>query len=429
MNLMIITSGLPGPAYHGGAVTCWAIVKAMLSRGHRVTVLSLFDNSDLNPYLASKDIQIKALYEIGAEAEFIDYDHRELLKHGKSNSKFLSRVSNFLNPEMEKYFLWTKLKHQVERKLERIKPDAIFCYHFDALSAVYNTKAAPIMAGVGDLWHLPSYFRWKAKEFSIGKFCIDYPLYFVFQNNSKRLMLEMFKPCKKRGAFAAHYAERLRNKKGYEDVIYLRTPTHDPIGTKWKELRTGYKTVDRPKILMIGDLATTSTSSGLREFVFETLPILEKELGEKGFEVHMVGGGTPSKEISEYLDRPFIKIRGRIIPPDPEFLSSDLLLVPTPITLGIRVRIITAFSFACPVVSHRANAAGIPELCHDDNALLADSGKGLAEEVIRMLRDGKLKAKLEAKGRETFEKYFSEKVAAGRIVDEMEEMVNKKVRQ
>lgn len=426
MKFVFLTCGLPGPAYHGGAVTCWAIARAMLSRGHKVTVVSLFDTSELNPYLDSKDTQTKALAKIGAAVEFIDYNHRALT--GTTGtltlfSKAMRTVKNLLNPDIEVFFPWTKLFPQVEKKLKKIKPDAIFTYHFDALSSVSNARGESIMAGVGDLWHLPAYFRLNAGKPSLRKYLTHYPNYLLFKSISEKLMLEMLGPCKKRGAFAAHYAEWLRNKKGFEDTLYLRTPAHDPVGAKWKELRAENKTVDRPKILMIGDLATTSTSSGIREFAFETLPILEKELGENGFELHMVGGGSPSKEISKHLDRPSVKIRGRIIPPDTEFLSSDLILVPTPITLGIRVRIITAFSFGCPVVSHRANAAGIPELCHNDNALLSDSGRGLAEEVIRLLRDGELKTKLEATGRETFEKYFSEKVAAGRIVDEMEEMV------
>ncbi|MEW6587411.1 MAG: glycosyltransferase, partial [Nitrospirota bacterium] len=337
-------------------------------------------------------------------------------------SKTTGRLRSLLNPEMQRYFPWAGLRHDVHKKLQAHNPDAIFAYHFDALSTVYDTNIAPVMAGVGDLWHLPAYFRWKIQPPSAKKYLIDGTYQLAYQIISKKLMTEMLKPCKRKGAFAAHYAEWFR-RHCFTDTIYLRTPVHDSSGPDWKESRKKNKRSGKFKILMIGDLATTSTSTGIREFVFETLPILRNELGENGFEVHLVGGGAPSDGILPHLNHGYIKLRGKVTPPDHEFLSSDLLLVPTPITLGIRVRIVTAFSFGCPVVAHTANAAGIPELMHDHNALLAGSGQGLTNEVVRMLRDNQLKDRLEEGGRSTFEKYFSEKVAAGYIVKEMENMI------
>jgi len=428
MNLCLITNGLPGPAYHGGAVTCWAIVKAMLAREHRVTVLSLFDTSEFNPYLESKDIQTKALYDIGAHVEFVKYNYKELINKNNSTnivSKAVRRLYRLLNPEIGRFFPWAKLSSQVHDKLEKIRPDAIFVYHFDALSAVYDSNIAPIMAGVGDLWHLPAYFIWKIKKPSFRKYFIDGAYQLGYSIISKKLMLQMLVNCKKRGAFAAHYAEWLKKQKGFEDTLYLRTPAHDSVGNRWRELKDEYiseRENKNPKILMIGDTTGTAARWGLRLLINDVLPVLEKELGKNGFEIHLVGGGKIDKEFKILYELPYIKVRGRIVPPDKEFLSSDILFVPTPISLGIRVRIITGFSYGSCIVTHKANTAGIPEIEHNKNALVSDSGPGLAKEIIRALKNTKLRQKLNQNARLTFEKFFSEQTAAGLIVEEIEKI-------
>jgi len=429
-HLVLLTCGLPGPAYHGGAVTCWAIVKAMLARGHRVTVLSLFDVSASNPYLESKDIQTKGLHDIGAEVEFVEHDYAKLItpdNHGGFLSKTAGRIRSISSPDIARYFPWAKLKPLVREKLKALRPDAIFAYHFDALSAVYDTNIAPVMAGVGDLWHLPAYFRWKIRPPSVRKYLIDGPYQLAYHIISKKLMSEMLRPCQKRGAFAAHYAEWLRRQGGFSDMSYFRTPAHDPVGGKWRELKEEHKNkrdTDKPKILMIGDIAGTAAKWGLRLLINDVLPALEKRLSKDGFGLHLVGSGDIDREFKILHELPYVKIRGRIVPPDAEFLSSDILFVPTPITLGIRVRIITGFSYGSCVVTHRANAAGIPEIKHEVNALVADSGPGLAREIMRALDDKRLRSGIEKKARKTYQEHFSENVAAGRIVDELETIAN-----
>lgn len=67
------------------------------------------------------------------------------------------------------------------------------------------------------------------------------------------------------------------------------------------------------------------------------------------------------------------------------------MIVPTNIPLGIRVRVVTAWSFGCPIVAHRANAAGIPEMQDGENALLADTDAELADAVSRALGDEALR--------------------------------------
>jgi glycosyltransferase involved in cell wall biosynthesis len=81
------------------------------------------------------------------------------------------------------------------------------------------------------------------------------------------------------------------------------------------------------------------------------------------------------------------------------------------------VRILTAFSYGCPVVAHESNALGIPELADGSNVLLADDADGLADSIVRVVRDEKLRRHLRENGRETFERWFAPNVAAARILE------------
>ncbi|MDR4473445.1 MAG: hypothetical protein MRJ92_12650 [Nitrospira sp.] len=79
MRVAFIVQGLPGEGYHGGALTCWAIVRALIRSGHQVCVISLFDVTSDNPYLASRERQEAALRGEGAEVVVVEYDMASLL--------------------------------------------------------------------------------------------------------------------------------------------------------------------------------------------------------------------------------------------------------------------------------------------------------------------------------------------------------------
>jgi glycosyltransferase involved in cell wall biosynthesis len=120
-----------------------------------------------------------------------------------------------------------------------------------------------------------------------------------------------------------------------------------------------------------------------------------------------------------------VRLLGHLEQPDEELKTADALLVPSRIPLGIRVRIVTAFSYGCPVVTHESSRLGIPELDHGRNALVGRSGRDLAEAFLRLVSDAELKERLERGGRETYERWFAPRVAAGRIAAMLERIVRR----
>ena len=114
-----------------------------------------------------------------------------------------------------------------------------------------------------------------------------------------------------------------------------------------------------------------------------------------------------------------MRLRGHVEPPDDEFLRADVLLVPTPVPTGPRIRILTGMAFGCCVVAHEANRLGIPALVHRENVLLGQSDE-LATLTVTALRDPALRERLGGAGRLLYESRFTLDTAGARIVAELE---------
>ncbi|MDR4473446.1 MAG: hypothetical protein MRJ92_12655 [Nitrospira sp.] len=136
--------------------------------------------------------------------------------------------------------------------------DAHLCYHFDALAAVHPLRLS-LLAAVGDLWHLPAYFRWKDSPFSLAKYTTRGLKTALESLMGQRAMSTLLTPTQSCGAFAGHYAEWLKTH-GAPNVHYFRTPVPDVTGAQWEPLRETARTrrdSKNPRLLVIGDLATT----------------------------------------------------------------------------------------------------------------------------------------------------------------------------
>ena len=70
-------------------------------------------------------------------------------------------------------------------------------------------------------------------------------------------------------------------------------------------------------------------------------------------------------------------------------------------------------------MAHEAEAGPLPELRDGENALLAGSGKGLAEAIVRLARDEVLRRRIAEGGRRTYEQTFAPEAAARPIVERL----------
>jgi glycosyltransferase involved in cell wall biosynthesis len=303
----------------------------------------------------------------------------------------------------------------VRAAVEETGADVAFVYHWEALSATTGLLL-PRFGAVGDPPQLSHWYRFR-RELPDPR-----ALRRVVRLQSQLrlqpgLLVRLLNECEAAGAFAAHHAAWL-GKHGARNLRYLHTPVPDVAGSEWREQRDA-ALAERPTVLLVGHLKGVVTLEGLERFAKDVLPSLEAE----GFEVRIAGGYEPPPELARAFNRPCVRLLGHVEGAENEFRRAHALVVPNAIPLGIRVRIVTGWSLGTCVVSHTANANGIPELEHAANALLADDGAGLAEQILRAVRDEDLRRRVEAGGRATYERAFAPPVAAGEIADVLESLV------
>jgi glycosyltransferase involved in cell wall biosynthesis len=260
-----------------------------------------------------------------------------------------------------------------------------------------------------DLPHLPSLYRFRHEPKRPDRQTLARLL--LLQAALRRqpdLAVRLLGECEAAGDFAAHHADWLR-RKGVPGCEYLRTPVPDPGPPG--------KSPDSRRILLIGHLRGTSTLDGLALFAADVLPRLPDDV-----EVRIAGGWAPPPELARALTRPNVVFLGHLARPDDEFRSAAALVVPTAVPLGARVRILSAFSFGCPVVAHSSNALGIPELADGENSLLGQTGAELAAAALRLVESRELRSRVGAGGRDAYERWFSPPVAARRIEERLVEL-------
>ena len=401
MRFALVSAGsIPNPDSSGAALTNWTIAAYLLSRGHEVGAVVVHERDYADPRDRSAEDRLRALRELGVEV-------RPIVAAPLAPRPLWRRS---LHPSDAELFPNLADSPGVRAAVEEFAPDAAFVYHWDGLAASRGLRGLVPRLGVAvDLPHLPSLYRFRHEPKRMDRQTLARLLLLqAVLRRQPALAVRLLGECEAAGDFAAHHADWLR-RKGVPGCEYLRTPVPDPGPPG--------KTPDLRRILLIGHLRGTSTLDGLALFAREVLPRLPDDV-----EVRIAGGWAPPAELARELTRPNVTFLGHLARPDDEFRSAAALVVPTAVPLGARVRILSAFSFGCPVVAHVSNALGIPELADGENALLGRAGAELAAAAVRLVESPELRERIGAGGRSAFERWFAPPVAAGRIEERLVEL-------
>jgi hypothetical protein len=405
VHILYVTNGLPHQGNNGVPMFGWALCNYIVSQGDRLTVLGLCPEGDRYCATQYRD-EVTAM---GAELHVLSYSST----NGRQRSVARAALRVLRKVGLERYYPTLTIAGEVKESIKAIAPDVIVAMHTEALAPLMDIDDVPCVGLMGDPSHLPMksrLFDGSAKRRPM-KFLRKAAVYLRSRRTFERLDTEMLAHCAKRGAVAAHYAQWFRER-GIEDCAYYRIPIVDEIGDQWRQKRDEAVRQGPFKIILLGALHGTATVLGLKVFAEDVYPRLCSSMSPGDFEVHIIGAGEWPSEVVDISRHANVHRRGYVENLADELLSSGILVVPVPITLGIRVRILTGLSFGQCIVAHEANAAGIPELVSGENCLLAASGSEMVEMIGRLYRDPLLRRKLENGARITYLKCFEEKVAA-----------------
>ena len=407
MRVGFVIGGIPSLGHSGSTLASWTIIEALLAAGHQVTAV-------LCPagYLLDETVseRIDALERLGAAVRIVEVPDPGPVSR-------LRFVRSLVAPTDADLLPAARAAEGVSAALAEI--DAGMAFGIEAIAATAHYDAAPFLAVLS---HPPGVSRRLRLRYDpVPRSAVARASELSFLAHANRRTARLLRSFASVGVFSDHHAEWARRHGA--SAWYAHYPMPDLAGRDWREQRTAAQAEPGPpRILMIGHLRGIGTISGFHLFVPEILPALTRELGEDGFEVHLVGGQDPPAAFADGLRHPAVRPRGQISSPEHEFFSAHVLLAPNPTTTGASARILSGLTFGSCIVAHTDSVVGIPELAHGSNSLLAADGAGLARETLTALRDQGLRERLGDEARRLYESSFSPPVAAGRIVEELERL-------
>ena len=428
MPVLVVVAGiLPFPkASSGNPVVTWAVVKSLLDRSHDVSICT-FHRWRYDLY---RDEARALLGRLGVRV--YDLDEQVPPQHNQPSStsiaNYILALRRALAPRVSDHFPQIAVAPLLANVIAAEQPDALYVYDFPAAAVVAELSSVPPrLTALVNLNHLHSSVMQRGIQTKGLRSWVNTRLTRLADRSLARIELRVIRTSEWVVGHAAHHAAWLREH-GIEQCFYLPNPVVDNVGSRWQELRQAYWANNgKPIILFIGRLDSIINRPALNLLAFEILPVLEQELGTEGFQLDIVGAGGLLPDVKDRLDHPSVRIRGFVEDAQAEFLGSAILLVPTPDPLGFRTRVAEGFSYGCCVVSHTSNALGMPELVHEDNALLAGDGLGLARQTVRALRDPGLRQRLGRRARETYEAKLDAAKVCDRIVAELEALARQHV--
>lgn len=414
MRVATVFAGAPNPWQAGGPLTHWAILGTLADAGHDVVFCSLPWEGD--PGRAER---LDALRELGVRVRTLPHEPEPPPAPGRWRAR-LDYARALTWPDDRTLFPTGVYQRALLETLAEEQPDVVLAHGTPAVTATYRAPY-PKLALMSDPPGLSRRLRTQYEPtypWRLGRDALLYRLGALsYALRADRRIVDILRCYDSVGVFAAHHAAWAAGR-GI-NAWYASSPIVDAAGPGWRGRRAAQPRNERPRILTIGHLRGISTISGLHVLVRDVLPRLDRKLGADGYEVHVVGDYEPPPSLRAPLSHPAVGLRGHVEPPDEEFLRADVLLVPTPVRTGPRIRILTGFSFGCCVVAHEANRLGIPALEHRENALLGPSDE-LAGLTVEALRDPALRERLGAAGRRLYESRFTPEQAGRRIVASLE---------
>jgi glycosyltransferase involved in cell wall biosynthesis len=413
----VLSTAIPNESSGSGAsITVALIARALRDRGHEVSLCPVVYPEYETPDGADWQRQLDYARSLGFE---LNHVISRAWQPRPPRAGFREHLRGAWRPRPEELYPTLRDAPAVRSAVESLRPEVVFVYGFESLAASLELRQPRFAATsdpppVGLRERTIRGWRESPRPLAIARGAVA--LHAAIRAH-RRLIRELLRDCGAVGAFGRHHAEWLR-RIGI-DCDYYRTPIADPGTPALPEAPRAQK----PRLLLVGHLHGTATRDGLRVFA-RMLPHLRRELGTGGFTARIVGGYEPPPDLLQLLSEPEVELVGFVDDIDTEFRRADVLMVPVSIRLGVRVRVLTGFAYGSCIVTHEANAAGIPELVDGENALLGGDPKTLAAHVAQALLDEGLSTRLRAGARETYERFFTPELTGAVLAESLERLAS-----
>jgi len=210
------------------------------------------------------------------------------------------------------------------------------------------------------------------------------------------------------GVIGLNFAEYYKDKIG-KKAFYLNNIWINRYGDSWKKRRSLCSEKRKFRIVgNIGSLAASANTMGLEILARDVVPELRKLLPEDSFEIDIYGRHKPLPHVDKLLRQPEINIRGFVVDIDKEMMESDVFLCVNNMSSykTAHTRFLHAWSLGCCVVAASDAVFSMPEMKHEQNALLGRNPFEIAQMILRAKKNPELRHRIGLAGYETMEKEF-----------------------
>lgn len=136
-------------------------------------------------------------------------------------------------------------------------------------------------------------------------------------------------------------------------------------------------------IVFEGNIAFGPNADGVRYFHRDVLPLVRKELPDVRF---WIVGKDPPQDIRAMADGESVKVTGFVDDVRPYVQSASLFVCPLRKGAGIKNKLLQAWAMGKPVVATSKCIGGL-KVREGQNILVRDDPQGIADAVVRLLRD------------------------------------------
>lgn len=324
-----------------------------------------------------------------------------------------SGVARLLAPDADDFYPHARHSARLWSAIEPFDPDVVFIPWSEWLTAACADFPVAKFAYYGNPDAKSAAARVTFAR-SQGELPLLQGLLQQWDNRSlERIHLRQMMKYEMLGDVAANDAEYYASR-GHPNSFYVRNAWIDRLGAAWRDRRAQ---CEDPSVIIgnIGRLSGTGNTLGLDILGRELLPLLRERLRGKSYRIRLLGAGELHPAVKEQLRGPEVEIAGFVPDIDQAMLEAGVFLClnnASHFKVG-QTRYLHAWSLGSCVVAHEDCALSMPEIRHDENALLGRNMAEIADLVVRAMGDAALRRRIGEAGYRTFvEKFTAESVAS-----------------
>ena len=391
-KITFILESLPNPRDVGGAINLVWIIKSLVARGYKISIISFIGLNFQEPEykkniiflktLGVKDVKIIKGYKNNNDYRNIYFIFRpifqilNLTKSLKINRLLLKEEINKSKNKL--FFSFPDTLKYLSKYNSKIIIASFFGhngYPFNKINYIFypNKKFYTYM-----IFLIRNFFFKKAHFNSLEKI--------TFGIGQPRFWINAIQPSLK--------TTRLYN------VPAIGEPNISGYNKSEKKNK-------KIKVVMIGSPNSGLTKLGLMYFRENIWSYIKKNKIENDFEFNIIGRILKRYSLLDKLRHPSIKFSGFVDNIKDLIQYADIVLVPTNLAPGAGSKLSTIASYGGVLLVHKIVISSHHEYRDGFNCMAAGSGKDFVEKMILLKKNKELRKKLKKNIRKTYERFFT----------------------